>query len=1188
MRFLSLIRWLGPLLLCACLFQAGRAQNQRLPTGNLNGLTLGQAKTLSRHIEKAQANGQQLRKVAYGTTFIGIKPWRISGSVYWDTDSNIYKQIIYMNRDFRKANIQFYVVSSGIGTITATASETLAYPNDEANLLSQNFDATAINVYFAYGIYDCRGTDCDLLPGLTPGLFDIVNLGDRSTYKANPNVQAKKDNYIMIGFHSLNQNVNYNIGPARNALSHEMGHYFGLLDTQQGSDAANCADRERPIGNRTTGDTDRGDLIDDTDADPMSLLLQRGSGSYVSLPYNQENHYCTYTGTEEHCDPALPVRIFRPPTTNIMSYWGNTPLSIGFGERCNDVQTFTPHQVDRMQSYLPARIATDNQYNLRSGVPGVTLSPTISLSTSQNSSEITITQLPGAVDYILERATDVDFTDVTSMPNTSYPFYSSTSNVPIGFNDYTSRPAGKTYYYRIRAINGSVYSNTVSCLLPIATLSGSQTVTNGQSATYTVAFTGTAPWNVQVGGSTYSNVTTSPLKIVTSPFQALQQTYTQTTSGGSVTNTCGTAPMSGTASVTVIGTCPLITANVTYSDIGCGRTTGQGVVQITGGVTPYTIKWRNVTTGVDYTQAYTTAFGLTIGNYTIDVTDANGCRAPQQTFTIRDNGPNGATAVLAGPANNRIVKGQQTAIRIELTGTAPWSVTYSGRGGKQLVASNISTTSYDIAVLPDSSTTYRLVAVSGQCSPTAVSGSATLIVVPALASLEYFVDIDPGIGQATPLSVGFNQTITNQTIGIPLQNRPAGVHTLGFRAKDADGYWSTTTLKPFVTFGQVPAQNAKSIVLVEYTIDGQTPVSVPVAVSNGESIALPISLNLTDGVHIVATRVLDKGTNWSGYTTQPFVVFGTGGNTGQTVTQAEYYIDNDPGVGAAAQLAYNPTPGAPLSLSINPSSLSPGAHTLVVRTKNSRNRWSASYVKAFVVAPLAGTISRIEYFYDTTDPGLGSAASLAFSPANSGTVTAQQGVGVGNLATGAHTITARAQTTLGVWSTTKATSFSVTTCFQALALLTGNYTATTGQPVSVSVGFGGSSPWSLTANGQVFTNLITPSVSFTVQYASSGSYPVNAQTNTLSVANACGAGVVSGTATVAVTGNCTNMYTLKNGNWNDPTVWSCGRLPTSTDAVEIRHNLQLPASYAGSLKRLTIKALATLRFGPGARLNYGP
>lgn len=1148
MQFLSLTRWIGPLLLWVCLFQSGLAQTRQPLHCGTPDFTPEQSRAFAKHIQQAELRRKQSRQTTATVTFLGIKPWVVKGGTFWPPNI-IVNYINKLNEDFVKTNIQFYIVSGGVGTITATNSRTLTYPNDETNLLTTNFDATAINVYFADGLNYC-GSDgtCKGVGGFSPSLLDLNTLTDRPTDIANPNVQPKKDDYILVG------------SAYSDVLSHEMGHYFGLLHTFNGSAATNCNDRERP----GFGDTDRGDLIADTDADPFPL--------FTTSPFNQTT--CAYSSTLVHC--ATNQR-FNPPVNNTMSYWDS--------DLCP--KYFTANQLSRIPLFLSPRQDSRNQYQLQNGVPGVATGPVITgKMTGTDLSERAIswsaafggTPVTGALGYIVERSTTSDF-------NTYIISYSTENPSSNGVSESGPLPPGGIYYYRVRASNGKAYSNTVAlpCNAPTATLSGSQTVTNGQSATFTVALTGTAPWNVQVGGSTYSNVTSSPLSIVTPPYPALQQTYTQTTSGGSVTNTCGTAPMSGTASVTVIGTCPTVSVTLTYGSIGCGQTTASGsILTSPSGYAPH---WRNVTTGTDYPGAGTFASNLAAGDYTIDLLGPNGCPGPQQRLTIRDYGPNGSTATLSGPANNRISKGQQTAIRVDLTGTSPWSVTYTGRGGQQLVAGNISTASYDLTVLPDSTTTYRLLAVSGQCNASAVNGSATLLVVPVLASLEYFVDTDPGIGQATPLSVGFNQTTTTQTIGIPLQSRPAGVYTLGFRAKDGNGYWSATTLKPFVAFGQVPALNTKSISLVEYTIDGQPPVSVPVSVSNGEGIALPISLSLTDGVHILATRVLDNGSNWSGYATRPFVVFGAGGNAGQTITQAEYYIDTDPGVGAATQLAYNPTPGAPLSLSINPSSLSPGVHTLLVRTKDSRNRWSASYVRSFLVAPVAGTISRIEYFYDTPDPGLGSASSLAFSPPNSGTVTAQQGIGVGNLTTGTHTITARAQTTQGVWSTTKAASFSVTSCFQALAQLIGSYTATAGQPVSVSVGFGGSSPWSLTANGQVFTNIVTPSVSFTVQYPNSGSYAVNAQTAGISVANSCGAGVVSGTATVAVTGSCTSMYTLKSGNWNDPAVWSCGRLPTSTDVVEIRHGIQIPANYVALVNKLIYKARVGLNFGTSARLK---
>jgi hypothetical protein len=66
--------------------------------------------------------------------------------------------------------------------------------------------------------------------------------------------------------------------------------------------------------------------------------------------------------------------------------------------------------------------------------------------------------------------------------------------------------------------------------------------------------------------------------------------------------------------------------------------------------------------------------------------------------------------------------------------------------------------------------------------------------------------------------------------------------------------------------------------------------------------------------------------------------------------------------------------------------------------------------------------------------------------------------------------------------------------------------------------------------------------------------------------------------TIQVVGSAT-MFTVKVGNWNDPTVWSGNRIPVSTDRLQIRHNVTIPAS-------LQAHALS-VQFDPGVRLSYG-
>ncbi|WP_223834279.1 putative Ig domain-containing protein [Spirosoma profusum] len=67
--------------------------------------------------------------------------------------------------------------------------------------------------------------------------------------------------------------------------------------------------------------------------------------------------------------------------------------------------------------------------------------------------------------------------------------------------------------------------------------------------------------------------------------------------------------------------------------------------------------------------------------------------------------------------------------------------------------------------------------------------------------------------------------------------------------------------------------------------------------------------------------------------------------------------------------------------------------------------------------------------------------------------------------------------------------------------------------------------------------------------------------------------------------NCTQMVTVKAGPWNDPTVWSCGRIPVNTDVVTISHAVSLPASYQGQALRVIYNTTGRLLFNTDSRLR---
>lgn len=114
---------------------------------------------------------------------------------------------------------------------------------------------------------------------------------------------------------------------------------------------------------------------------------------------------------------------------------------------------------------------------------------------------------------------------------------------------------------------------------------------------------------------------------------------------------------------------PLELATVTLENAACGQANGQAAVSASGGNEPYLFKWSNQATGASVT-------GLSAGNYTVSVTDANGCTADLQ-LTIQDAGNTLAAAVdiLHAPACDNTADGQLAAT--VTGGTAPYTYHWS-------------------------------------------------------------------------------------------------------------------------------------------------------------------------------------------------------------------------------------------------------------------------------------------------------------------------------------------------------------------------------------------------------------------------------------------------------------------------------------------------------------------------------
>ena len=293
--------------------------------------------------------------------------------------------------------------------------------------------------------------------------------------------------------------------------------------------------------------------------------------------------------------------------------------------------------------------------------------------------------------------------------------------------------------------------------------------------------------------------------------------------------------------------------------------------------------------------------------------------------------------------------------------------------------------------------------------------------------VEYYLDTDPGFGLATDVPVTAGPDIGGLAFGVNIGALTTGFHSLGFRSRDSNGQWSLTARK---TFYYEPASNTPlaNVNRVEYYLDtdpglgSATPVTGYAALTDVSGLAFTVDLTAVGtGFHSIGIRSRDANGAWSLTNRKAFYYEPTLLTVNHNLTRVEYYLDTDPGFGAATDV----TPATQsfdlpgVAFGVNLSSLTTGFHTLNVRSKDDQNQWSLTNRKTFYYEPLAvaalPNIVRIEYYFDT-DPGFGSATTATgFSPAPD-----LNGVGVladaSALADGAHTLFIRSRDANGKWS----------------------------------------------------------------------------------------------------------------------------------------------------------------------------
>ena len=162
-------------------------------------------------------------------------------------------------------------------------------------------------------------------------------------------------------------------------------------------------------------------------------------------------------------------------------------------------------------------------------------------------------------------------------------------------------------------------------------------------------------------------------------------------------NTCS---ISRTVTITQPQT--LIASQGTITNVSCfGGSNGSLTVNVTGGTTPYSYDWTGTPTG----EGTATASGLVIGNYSVNILDANGCSTSQnfsvfQPASLALNNSTQTNVSCNGGSNGTATLGVSG-------GTAPYSYDWSGTptGEGTASISGLSAGTYSVLVTDNRSCT---------------------------------------------------------------------------------------------------------------------------------------------------------------------------------------------------------------------------------------------------------------------------------------------------------------------------------------------------------------------------------------------------------------------------------------------------------------------------------------------------
>ena len=294
----------------------------------------------------------------------------------------------------------------------------------------------------------------------------------------------------------------------------------------------------------------------------------------------------------------------------------------------------------------------------------------------------------------------------------------------------------------------------------ITTQPAAQSVTAGQTASFTVEASGTAPLTYQwqknstdISGATSATYTTPATAIGDNGAQYSVVVFNGAGTATSDKATLTVSAASGGPGAPTIGTQPA-NQSVVAGKTATFTVTASG----SDGGGPLTYQWQKNGTDIPgaTSSTYTTqatAIGDSGAKYSVVVINGTGFVISNQA-TLTVTAAAGAPVITTEPAAQTVTEGQTATFSVTATGTAP--LTYQWKKGGTVIAGATSSTYTTPATSSADNAAVFTVVVSNSAGTTVTSSNATLTVTPAVE-----VAVAPAITtQPTAQSITAGQTAT--------------------------------------------------------------------------------------------------------------------------------------------------------------------------------------------------------------------------------------------------------------------------------------------------------------------------------------------------------------------------------------------------------------------------------------------